>query len=67
MAIPNQDTSLTTVSTPDAKAQKRCSVPSPDAEILSQSKTVDICGHCNKKCAAKGLLSEAIHCDMCYS
>ena len=46
--------------------RKRNDVTSPDALILQQSKKVDICGHCNKKCTDKGPLSEAIQCDLCH-
>ena len=46
---------------------KRPNISSPDAEILLQSKTIDICGHCNKRCTEKGPQSEALQCDMCYS
>ena len=65
MTTPNRDVQ-DSASTPVVK-QKRSNIPSPDAEILSQSKTTDICGHCNKKCTAKGPQSEAIQCDMCHS
>lgn len=65
MTTPNRDVQ-DSASTPVVK-RKRSNIPSPDAEILSQSKTIDICGHCNKKCTAKGPQSEAIQCDMCYS
>jgi len=34
----------------------------PDSRILQQSKEVDVCGHCNKKCMIR---SEAIQCDLC--
>ena len=65
MTTPGQDAKGTTP-TPAMK-RKRPNIPSPDAEILSQSKTIDVCGHCNKKCTAKGPQSEALQCDMCHS
>ena len=65
MTTPNQDVQ-DSASTPVMK-RKRSNIPSRDEEILSQSKTIDISNHCNKKCAAKGPQSEAIQCDMCYS
>ena len=65
MTTPDQD-GLRTASTPATK-RKRLNIPSPDAEILSQSKTIDTCGHCSKKCTAKGPQSEALQCDMCHS
>ena len=36
----------------------------PDPRILQESKKVNVCGHCNKKCT---LRSEAIQCDLCQS
>ena len=39
----------------------------PDTTTLLESKRVDVCGHCKKKCTTKGPLSEAIQCGMCYS
>jgi len=37
--------------------------PNDSPDILS--KTVDVCGHCAKKCGGEGPLNEAIQCDLC--
>ena len=50
-----------------ASKRKRPNTISPDTATLLESKRVDVCGHCKKKCTTKGSLSEAIQCDMCYS
>ena len=36
---------------------------SPDKYEQLLSKSTEVCGHCNKKCTAKG---EAVQCDLCY-
>ena len=36
----------------------------PDDSPEDLSKSVDVCRHCNKKCAKR---SEAVQCDLCYS
>ena len=44
--------------------RKRPNDTPPDSRILQQSKKVNICGYCSKKCT---LRSEAIQCDLCHS
>jgi len=46
-----------------AKRKRQNDTP-PDSRILRQSKKVNVCGHCNKRCT---LRNEAIQCDLCQS
>ena len=48
--------------TPTNRPPKRMK-PSDSPDVLS--KTVDVCGHCKKKCGGEGPLNEAIQCDLC--
>jgi len=50
-------------STSSAKRKRPDDTP-PDSRIIQQSKIVNVCGHCNKKCTIR---SEAIQCDLCQS
>ena len=41
---------------------------SPDQHLTKLQKlTGENCGHCDKKCTARGKLSEALKCDLCYT
>ena len=46
------------------KRRKPAEGDSPDKYEQLLSKSTEVCGHCNKRCTAKG---EAVQCDLCYS
>ena len=46
------------------KRRKPAEGDSPDKYEQLLRKSTEVCGHCNKRCTAKG---EAVQCDLCYS
>ena len=46
------------------KRRKPAEGDSPDKYEQLLSKSTEVCGHCNKRCTAKG---EVVQCDLCYS